>query len=495
VTTTLQFTVTAANFSLTSYSQPAVGQGSSTTGYLYVNSSSGFTGSIQLAASGLPNGVTAVFSPNPTTYESTFILTASSSVLPGQYSFTVNGVSGSLSASTTIQFTVYAPTFTIWAQAVTIGQGTTAVSYVSVNPQYGFTGNVQFAVSGLPSGVTASFTPNPAASSSTLTLTASSTASLGQYNITITGTCGNQTASATTSVAVYAPTFMLSSPGKVTVGQGASAQTYVWINPSYGFAGNVQFAISGLPNGVSASFSPNPATSNSNASLTLTASSTAALGEYNVIVTGTSGAQTVTTNLTIAVYAPAFTLNAYGVNMGQGTVTTTSVSVNSEYGFSGNVNLAVSGLPSGVIASFSPNPTSNNSTLTLTASSTAAVGQYPVTVMGTAGAQTASTTFALGVFVPTFTVNLYGNTTLTVGGTAQSSVYIYGQYGFSGNVQLAVLGLPSGVTASFSPNPATTSSTMTLTAGSSVKAGQYTLTIVGTSGSQRVASTVGLTIN
>ena len=185
--------------------------------------------------------------------------------------------------------------------------GTSATSYVSVNPQYGFTGSVHFAVTGLPSGVTASFSPNPTTNSTTLTLTASSTATLGEYNATITGTSGSQTASTTFQAAVYSPTFTLYSPG-ISIGQGSSITSYVSVSSQYGFTGNVNFAVTGLPSGVTAAFSSNPSTGTT---LTLTASSTAALGQYNAMITGTSGKITATTPLNISIYAPTFTLNSY----------------------------------------------------------------------------------------------------------------------------------------------------------------------------------------
>ena len=129
---------------------------------------------------------------------------------------------------------VYAPTFTLSDYSnVSVGRGNSTTSYVNVNPQYGFTGNVSLAVTGLPSGVTASFSPNPTATgSSLLTLTASSTASLGQYNVIITGTSGSAIASTTLSVGVYAPTFTLYDYSSVAVGQGSSTTSYVSVTPS-----------------------------------------------------------------------------------------------------------------------------------------------------------------------------------------------------------------------------------------------------------------------
>ncbi len=68
----------------------------------------------------------------------------------------------------------------------------------------GFTGSVTLAASGLPSGVTAAFGTNPVTGSSVLSLTATSTAAIGAYTVTITGTSGSLKASAIIALAVTA---------------------------------------------------------------------------------------------------------------------------------------------------------------------------------------------------------------------------------------------------------------------------------------------------
>lgn len=490
-TTTVALSVNAPSFTLSGPVQMDIGQGSSNTGWVYINSQFGFTGSVTLSVSGLPSGVTALWNPNPASGNSQLTLTASNSAPVGQYTITVSGKSGALSATTTFILGVHVPTFTLsGGGSVTLGQGTSTTSYVYVYPQYGFTGSVNLSVSGLPSGVTASFSPNPTTSNTTLTLTASSTAATGQYTLTITGTSGGQTATTTLSLGIFAPTFTISSYGSVTIGQGTSSSSYVFVNPEYGFTGSVNLSVSGLPSGVTASFSPNPTTGSSQ--LTLTASSTAATGQYTATITGKSGTQTATTTLSIGVYVPTFTISAGSLTIGQGTSATSYINIFPQYGFSGNVNLSVSGLPSGVTASFSPNPTTYSSTLTFTASSTATLGQYNVTITGTSGSQTVTTTLTLGVYVPTFALYGGGVVNLGQGTTGSSYVTVYPQYGFNGNVNLTVSGLPSGVTASFSPNPTTSSSNLTLTASSGAATGQYTLTITGTSGTTTASTTLTL---
>jgi hypothetical protein len=80
------------------------------------------------------------------------------------------------------------------------------------------------------------------------------------------------------------------------------------------------------------------------------------------------------------------------------------------------------------------------------------------------------------------------------GGTATYTVTITRTGGFSSTVQLSVSGLPSGTTGSFSPNPATTSSTLTLNVSSSTAKGSYTFTVSGTGGTPALTRTATATL-
>jgi regulation of enolase protein 1 (concanavalin A-like superfamily) len=108
------------------------------------------------------------------------------------------------------------------------------------------------------------------------------------------------------SITVPVPDFaLLASPGNLSIMQGASGTSTVTITPQNGFSGSVSLSASGVPSGVTASFSPNPTTATS--TLTLAASGTATTGTATVAITGTSGSLTHTTtvNLTVNV-APNF---------------------------------------------------------------------------------------------------------------------------------------------------------------------------------------------
>jgi hypothetical protein len=196
---TADFSLSASSSSLT------ITQGSNGSSTITVAAQNGFMGSVTLAASGLPNGVTASFNTNPTTATSTLTLTAGSTATTGMSTVTITGTSGTLSHTTTLALTVNAtatPDFSLSASpsSLTITQGSNGSSTITVAPQNSFTGSVTLAASGLPNGVTASFGANPTTATSTLTLTASSTATTGVSTVTITGTSGSL--SHTTTVAL-----------------------------------------------------------------------------------------------------------------------------------------------------------------------------------------------------------------------------------------------------------------------------------------------------
>jgi len=96
------------------------------------------------------------------------------------------------------------PNFILGAapNSLTIVQGNNGTSTITVTPLNGFSGNVNLSASGLPSGVTAGFSPNPTASTSTLTLTASASAAIGTSTVTITGTSGSLTSTTTIALTV-----------------------------------------------------------------------------------------------------------------------------------------------------------------------------------------------------------------------------------------------------------------------------------------------------
>jgi hypothetical protein len=208
---------------------------------------------------------------------------------------------------------VSGPNYTLSASpsSLTVTQGSSGSSTITVTPSGGFTGSVTLSTSALPSGVTASFGTNPTTGSSVVTFTASSTATTGTTSVTITGTSG--TLSHTTSIsltvnATATPNFSLSaSPSSLSVTQGSSGSSTITVTPSGGFTGSVTLSNSALPSGVTASFGTNPTTGSS--VLTFTASSTATTGTSTITITGVSGTLSHTTTISLTINAAGGSTN------------------------------------------------------------------------------------------------------------------------------------------------------------------------------------------
>jgi hypothetical protein len=278
-----------------------------------------------------------------------------------------------------------------------------ATSYgVTVTPTGGFSGQVTLSVSGLPAGATGSFVPNPTTGPSTLSVSTTSSTPAGTYILTITGTSGSLVHAATVTLVVTMPAdFTLSpSPATQSILAGGSTNYGITINPTNGFNGQVALSVSGLPTGANGSFTPNPATASS--SLGVTTAASTPVGTYTLTVTGISGSLTHTTTVSLVVTVPDFTLSAVpsSRSVAQGSAASYALTVNPTNGFSGQVSLSVSGLPTGANGTFTPNPATTSSSLAVTTISTTPAGTYTLTVTGTSGTLTHSTTVSLTVTRP-----------------------------------------------------------------------------------------------
>jgi hypothetical protein len=157
---------------------------------------------VTLSAKGLPSGSAATFSPASVTLgasgtaasaRSTMTASTTSSTPVGSYSLTVTGVGDKVSGSVTAGLTVNYPlsgsiSMTATPASVTMAAGSTAVYAVQLT-RTNLPGAVSFGVaSGLPTGATATFTPNPTTgTSSTLQIATAASTSDGSYTLYLVG--------------------------------------------------------------------------------------------------------------------------------------------------------------------------------------------------------------------------------------------------------------------------------------------------------------------
>ena len=215
-TVPVQFTITpssAVGFSVAA--APAtfgLAAGSSAQGTLTVTRTGGFAGTVQMALSGSPAGVTGVLTPSAAVPGAVNLaLTTTAAAVPGNYSLSV-------SASATGQTTRIIPlALTITAvpavklsvspTSVKLAPGGFAQVAVLLTRVGGLTGDFVMTVEGLPTGVTAQFAPSPViATVTTMTLSATAGAQTGVFNVVVKAAAGSDFGTATFPLTVGATT-------------------------------------------------------------------------------------------------------------------------------------------------------------------------------------------------------------------------------------------------------------------------------------------------
>jgi hypothetical protein len=200
------------------------------------------------------------------------------------------------------------PNFSLSASpaSLSINQGSSGSSTITVTPSGGFTGSVSLSASGLPAGVTASFGTNPTTSTSTVTFTVSATAAAGTSTVTITGTSGTLSHTTTVTLTVVnpgaTPDFTISvSPTSLAVRRGTTGRYTVTITAVNGFAGTVNLSVSGQGSRVTPTFSPTSVTGSGSSTLSVRVSSRATTGNRNLTISGTSGSLSHSTSATLTI--------------------------------------------------------------------------------------------------------------------------------------------------------------------------------------------------
>ena len=100
---------------------------------------------------------------------------------------------------------------------------------------------------------------------------------------------------------------------------------------------------------------------------------------------------------------------------------------------------------------------------------------------------------------PDFTISAPSNLAVTAGSAVSGTVTTTVSGGFNAAVSLTASGLPTGATSSFSPGsiaaPGAGSSMLTINAGSTTAAGNYTVTVTGTGGGKTHPTNIALAVS
>ncbi len=216
--------------------------GNSANSNITLTSLNNFAGSVNLAASTTApaTGLTFSFSVNPVTLTpggtgtSTLTISTTASTPAGTYTIAVTGTSGSLSHPVTVAASVVGPDFSISSPTtLSIVQGSSANSTITLTSHNGFSGSVALSVAVSPTGPMASVSPISVALLSGGTGTAvlkvstssgaySSTAT-GSYAITVTGTSGSLSHSVSLSITVQSSSGGNNSLVPILIGAVAAA--------------------------------------------------------------------------------------------------------------------------------------------------------------------------------------------------------------------------------------------------------------------------------
>jgi pseudomonalisin len=383
------------------------------------------------------------------------------------------------------------------ASSVSVLPSSSATAGFTVKANSTWTAAIQFSVTGLPAGVTSTFSPATlsASGNTTLTFVAATSATAGVYAVNVVGTSGSTSHSAAFSLTVVnAPALVLTlSSSSMDAAIGSSGTTKINTTRSSAFSAPVSLSVTGAPKGVTIKLSSTSiAAPGAGASaLTATVADTATTGTYPVTVTATGGGVTKSALLAINVLpAPSFslTLSPSSLTVASGARGNTTATIVRNSTFNSAVSLKVTGL-SGITASTGSIAVSGPSTspLTITVASTVSGGAYPLTITATGGGVTKTTTLTL--LVPG--MNLSSNSSmLTLQGKGDTDFVNLTSTmlgGFSSAVTFAVQGLPSGVSATFAPStlaaPGNGTTVLKLANNSSAMVGSTPITVKATAGS------------
>src|SRR2546426_1241391 len=415
-----------------------ISQNSSKSATITVTGRGGFTGIVLLQAQTQPFGtiVTANLNQTVITLNSTITTTTSTLTvntlgsLPGTATIYITANSGTIYRNLYLNVNVTGPDFRINANpaSLTIKQGQTGQSTITLTSILGFTGPINLSTS-FSGTISASLTNNFISltpgleANTTLTVTVPSNTPPGFAYVDVTGTSTtNLSHSVLLPLNVTGPDFTFSSSNTfLTPNAGQSANSTLTLSSRQGFSGTISLTTSSFSSNVQSTVNPQSVTLNSTivsstSLLTITVPPSTTPSYTEVTVTATSSNLVHYVYIQISVVGPDFsvTTNPSFLSIRQGGSAESTVTLSSIDNFSGNVTLSESlYYPASLYLTAALGNSqvkvtaggSANTTLTIQTATFTPPGSYYVQITATSGALTRYGQVFVGVIGPDFSLS------------------------------------------------------------------------------------------
>jgi subtilase family serine protease len=284
--TSPDFAISASPNSLT------INAGTSKTTTVTVTSLGGFNEPITLSASN--DWVTLPANPIAYPYvPTTLTINVPSSTTVGKNTITLTGTSTSgITRTIPLTVTVTNPDFSLTANptSLSIIQGSSKISTITVTALNDYIDSVALSTTNSPVGWTTTINPNSInpTGQAQLTINVPQNTPSGPYSVTIQGTDGTITKTATLNVQVINPDFEITAnPTSLNIRQGRTGTSRISINQINNYPASVTLTQTGAPAGMTVSFNRNPVSAGSYATMTMMVARSTSTGTYTLTITGT----------------------------------------------------------------------------------------------------------------------------------------------------------------------------------------------------------------
>jgi chitodextrinase len=361
---------------------------------------------------------------------------------------------------------------------------------LTITPNGGFAGDVTLSVGGLPPGASGTFSTNPAATTSTLSVTTPAGTPAGTYPLTITGV--NGTLTRTTTVTLTVPGITVTAPNTAVSWNVGSTQA-VSFTHNLGVGQTVDIDIS-RDGGASWSL------------ITTVTTASATSGGFSWTVSGPATTQaliratwasstlvTDTSDVNFTVVKSDTTPPSTPIGLSATAISSSQI----DLAWTGSTDdVAVAGyriFRNGAQVSTSSTPSFSDTGLAASTSYTYAVSAYDAANNNSPLSSPVNAT-TLPSF--DFALSSGGNTSVVRGSSVDNSITATLVSGATQPVTFSTSGLPSGATATYTPASCSPGCATTITIGTtaSTPLATSTITVTGTAGSLLRSATFSLTV-